>query len=289
MPNLQFQHNDLNHRIGIHHRRDREAEGQHSEARSNLSAEIRAFNGEIYKVDTNVVQYFLGMTKHKSISFQDWLGGNIAGDVRKWPVSSEDLIKIKMEQKIIFEKMVAERFTGYKESFDNRRANSINDRQMIVKEIEDINNIVTKERYRFRGKPANEVFKIGNYSFRGYSNFQCIQDMYEAAINGSIDFGIVPSERQKIGVAGLSAQVDCMVQAFAFGKMLEYLNSLLKPEAPVKHVFDNILNNSSFGDGTIINVGSGNITDVKINIKKGDFITVRSELEKTGLDADNNI
>jgi transcription elongation factor Elf1 len=111
-----------------------EALKDNPEARAKLREEISAFEGEIYRVDTNVVQYFLGQAKHKPIIFHDWLSGNLTGDVRNWPVSNDDLIKIKMEQKKIFEKMVAKKFEHYKESFDKRRANSINLSQMLVKE-----------------------------------------------------------------------------------------------------------------------------------------------------------
>lgn len=50
--------------------------------------------------------------------------------------------------------------------------------------------------------------------------------MYDAAVNGSIEYGIVPSERQRIAVAGLTAKVDCMVHAVAFAKLLNYLEDL---------------------------------------------------------------
>jgi len=261
-----------------------EALKDNPEARSNLREEISAFQGEVYRVDTNVVQYFLDQTKHKQVTYHEWISGNLTGDVRNWTVSSEDLNMIKMEQKKIFEKMVAKKLDHYKESFDKRRANSINPRQMLVKEIEDVTDIITKGRYKFQGKPANEGFKIGAYPFRGYPNLTCVQDMYEAAIDGSIDFGIVPSENQRAAVAGMKAKVDCMVQAFAFGKLLEYLNSVLRPElSPEQSKFDNILNNANFRDGTVINIG-GTIRDVKITIKKGDFESVRKELAKTGLD-----
>lgn len=258
------------------------------EARERLKEEIKSGNGQPFRISLNVVQYFLGNTKHKPVTYREWMDGNLTGNVNNWPVSDDDLLLIKMEQKKIFENMVSEKFEHYKASFEKRRAESISPAKMLLKEIADVTSVVEKGKHKFEGKPtANEIIKIGAYSFRTYSIFTCVQDMYEAALDGSIDLGIVPSENQKVAVAAMNANVDCMAQAIALGKLLEHLSSLVQPAAAVGHTFDNILNNASFGDGNIFNMGSGSISDVRISIRKGDFGSVRTELARTGLDEES--
>lgn len=207
------------------------------EARSKFREEISEYTGEVFKVDTNIIQYFLGQTTHKPVTYYEWMEGNLTGDVRHWTeTSSEDLAKIKQEQKKIFDKRVDKKLEYYKSKFATGMENSFDAEQLLVDEIDNVKNIIIKDRFKLPFKPiANEAVVIGDHVFRTYSTFTCIQEMYKAAISGAMDYGIVPSEKQKIAIAGMNAKVDCMVQAIAYGKYLKHLEALKnhKVEAPV--------------------------------------------------------
>jgi len=194
------------------------------EARENLKAEIAAYAGKEFRLGFGVLEYFLGLVSNKPITYSDWKNGKIAGHIRAYgDTSPEDLERIAVEQKQIFENHVDGKVSMLKRNFMLRKEKSVNAKMMIEAEIEAIKNVILKGKHILDFKPIqNDVITIGAYSFKWYI-LSSIRDMYELAVGGSLDFSIIPSEKQVIGIAALDAKVHCMVEAIAFAEFLDFL------------------------------------------------------------------
>lgn len=198
---------------------------KNTQARELLREEIRNYTGSLLNIDQSMIQYFLGLTTDRPVTYEDWMEGKITGDVRSWiRTPLETLDRIKLEQSKIFDKLVDAKLKRLVDDYEVRSVNSFDPKLLLSNEIEAVKNILIKGRYKFETKPTNG-FKIGVHSFHSFSTFSTTQEMYQSAIDGTLDLGIVPSEKQQIGVASMKAKLNCMIDAYAFGKFLRYLES----------------------------------------------------------------
>lgn len=201
------------------------------EARSELQKEIVLCSDDSFKIDINIIQYFLGHTSHKPVTFTEWIEGHVVGDISKWPnVSEADRTKIKDQQSRILFDLVDTRLQELVADFETRKRNSINPTRMIAMEVDDINDIVITGRYQFNGKPVpNEVVTIGSHSFRDLSMLHAVQGFYSDAVKGRFNVGVVPSPNQRVGVNALWDKTRCLVDAIAYERFLDHLHNNVGP------------------------------------------------------------
>lgn len=194
------------------------------EARNRFRDELIATTAPVFKVDSHILNYFLGYTSTQTITYAHWMEGNITGNIRNWYISPEDLKKIEQEQRAFFERRVSEKLNQLKSNFAERKQESSDVRYMIAQELDTVNNILIRGRHKFDHKPvANEGVIIGTYKFRNTQVLEALQTAYELSIAGTLDYSIVPSEKQKIGVASMTAQFSAMIDAVAFIRFRQYI------------------------------------------------------------------
>ncbi len=204
---------------------------ENPEARVLLRNEVVAATDRVFKIDTDIINYFLGYSKQFTITYTSWFNGDVTGDVNNWKVSEEELTKIQTEQRTIFSKKVSEKVEYLKKNFNHRKKESSDPKYMLAQQINHLNDILIKDRYKFDHKPiANEPISIGIYQFRSYQLLQQLQHYYTLSLSGLLNYGIVPNEKQKIGMPSQRAQFMSMVEAVAFTHFRKYLEGMHSPK-----------------------------------------------------------
>lgn len=195
-----------------------------AEVREQLRNEVSACEKGFFSIETGLLDYFFGPSKNKTISFYDWDSGNIAGDIHKYTnVSAEDLDKIHQRQAEILRGRVSARLNALHEDLNNRKKFTIDQDSLVSNEIDAVKNVLIKDRFQFDHKPTpGELVSIGAYNYT-YPTLMVIQEMYQKAVGGTLDYNFVPAERQSIAVASLRKKRDNAVEALALGEFLKSL------------------------------------------------------------------
>jgi len=253
--------------------------------RQAISDEIENWEQRIFELNSSVLSALLDEELSSNfITYSDWHHGNVIGVLKDSQVRSQDeLRKIRTEQLEIFDKRVSEKLAFLKDDFLTRRQRSYNQLKHLEIELNDVLDIIIEGRYQLTHKYAkDDEIQFGSHLFK-YKQWEFVKKMYNKAARGTIDFSLIPSEKQIYTFS--RSQVNAMIDAVAFGQFYEFLNN--DDLNKYKNQSNTMANfqGSNFGPGASIIIGNGNsITNRNSFSNVGNIDALKKELKKHNLD-----
>jgi hypothetical protein len=209
-----------------------------SPGRFELKEDIGQWKEPFYPVTIKTLNHFLGHAYNENIAestFEKWIKGDLPGLPKLYQnIQLDELKKINAEQEKIFETKIRDRVVQLKNQFQSRMDKSLDQQQLLEKEIESLRYLLLTDNLPYKGA-ENEIMVFGSLQLPLYK-IRCIRESYRDAVNGELEINHILSPNQKINVGSARAKEQCMVDAVSYKR---YLDSLVQQSTKKDKDHDN--------------------------------------------------
>lgn len=198
-----------------------------NQRRFELRDEIQNWKDNEYRLQIKTLNHFLEKVYNEDLPdniFDRWMKGELTGLPRLYiRISPQALEKINLEQQRIFDEKVSERFEQLVSRFQGRMEKSMDKIQLLEREIETMTYFLKTDNLPYKGSAENEVMDLGTIQLP-LAKIRGICAQYKNAVHGELDINNVLSPNQMINVGSARALEQCMVDAVAYKKYLDFLH-----------------------------------------------------------------
>ncbi len=206
---------------------------QDSYARKELQADIRQMNGKNYPIVTDTLSYFLNITNeynYRSYNYADWTSGLLGSKLNLYNIPKEELEKITIKQKEIFYEAVEKKYNELISDLESRLKLSIRKDDLIRYELSTIKLLLQGEIQAEEG-----IFDLGNWKLP-LNEIIKIQFFHRNAINGKLDLTTIVGPNQIVRVGSSKIEAQYKVNALAYDKYLNYIESINHKKSSSKSI-----------------------------------------------------
>ena len=197
---------------------------QNPEARQELQADIRQYNGKYYPLYEETLAYFLKMVEdlnHRSYSYRDWESGRMGADLSCYTnITDEDKGLITSKQNELFTKSVDSKLNELIKDYEIRSERSINVNLLQSSEIKTV-----RQLHFGKFQKQDGTIKLGNWGLP-FEDILSIQKYFKDAINGVLDLSTIVNPNQKERIGTISKTNQSKINALAYHKYLDHLESI---------------------------------------------------------------